>query len=331
MIKIFLNAILLMLFTASAMAQQQSDHFLAEVFGINNFKINSTLQDVQKDRQVAENLSFFRKIDNMAVYDLKVQQINLPGLHQLDRLAFDTLELTFENNKLHGADLYMPAPFRDEVFKKAWDQFNSKYGQALIVDQKKSKYKKYVWNLGSNELTLRPDAEGLLIHYASKISDKKTGWIYSDRKGKGDGKIQFNLPYFQKLLQEKLTISSFEKNLPDWETKGVSNHVFYMLNFQTMADNSPSFSITYSLKNYDIRITTEDTTSKVISEFALEKIKDTKVWSQFEKDINNLHYTLKPKLKYSHNITYSNHTFLVYLDKGDSIISVMNDFKFKLP
>jgi len=322
-----LRVFLLVLLTTGAMAQQQSDRFLTEVFAIDNFKINSTLQDFQNDKKIAENLTFFNKIDNRVVYFLINQKINLPGLKALDRLEFDTLELTFENNKLHDVMLNVPVHFKDLIFTKTCDQFNAKYGQSIVVDQKKGNYKKHVWNLGTNELTLNPYAEGLIIHYASKISNKKIGWIYADRKGKGDGKIQLNLAYFEKLLTDKLTIRSFEKFLPQWETTGALNHVYYLFNFKTMVDNDPSFSITYSLNSYDINIQT-DTTSKIISEFALEKIKDSNFWAQLEKDLDNLHYVKRPKIKYSPHIVYSNHKFLVFLDKEYSRLSIMNDFKF---
>jgi hypothetical protein len=317
-----LRVFLLVLLTTGAMAQQQSDRFLADVFGINTFKINSTLKDIQNDKKIAEHLTFFNKVDNRAVYFLSDQKINLPGLKALDRLEFDTLELVFENNKLHDVELHVPGHFKNLIITKTCDQFNAKYGQSIVVDLKNGNYKMYSWNLDTNELTLNSYTEGLFLHYASKISNKQIGWIYADRKGKGDDKIQLNLPYFEKLLTDKLTVTSFEKFLPQWETKGVLNHVYYMPNFKTLVDNSPNFSITYLLNSYDINIQIEDTTSKIISEFGLEKIKDTKVWSQFEKDLNNLNYKIGPKLKYSRNITYSNRKFLVFLDKEDSRIAI---------
>jgi len=323
-----LGIFLLVVITTGANAQQRSDSFLADVFAINSFKMNSTLQDIQNDKQVAENLSFYDKEDNRSSYRLTGQQINLPGLKPLDHLGFDTLELTFENNKLHDVALYMPASIKDVIFAKTCDQFNGKYGRAVIIDQKKNNSKKYVWNLGTNELSLNSYPEGLVVHYGSKILNKKTGWIYSDRKGKGSGTIQLNLPYFEKLLSQKLTIESFEKCLPLWETTGLQNHVFYRYNFNTRVDNSPFFSLTYSLNNYGISVTAEDTTSKIITEFELKKIKDNNFWTQFEKDLDNSHYIKRPKIKYSSNIIYSNHKFLVFLDKEDSRISIMNDFKF---
>jgi len=315
------------------MAQQRSDSFLADVFAINSFKINSTLHDIQKDRQVAENLSFFYKTDNSATYQLTGQQINLPGLRSLDRLAFDTIYLTFENNKLHDVDLYVPGSFKDIIFAKTRDQFNEKYGAVVIVDQKNSNYKKYVWNLGTKELSLLPDPRGVGIHYASKISNKKIGWIYSDRKGKGNGTFQLNLSYLEKLLKEELIVEAFEKILPNWETTGAMNHVHYELDFKSGKDNSPRFSITYSLKNYDVIIETEDTTSKIVSAVTLEKMTNANVLIQFENDLNDLHYNFirGPKHKYSRNITYSNDKYLVFLDKEDSRISIMNNIKFKLP
>lgn len=313
------------------MAQQKPDHFLADVFAFNSFKINSTLQEVQNDKHVAENLSFRFKFDNKASYYVIGQPINLPGLKSLDRLAFDTLELTFENNKLHDILLFVPNPFKDNIFKKTCDQFNSKYGQAVIVDQKKNKSKKYVWDLGTNKLTLSSYPDMLAIHYASKISNKEIGWVYNDRKGKGNGTLQLNLACLEKLLGQKLTTSSFEKILPQWETTGMFNHVDYDLNFRTLNHDRLIFSITYSLNDYDLAIRTVDTTSKVINEFKLDKIKDTNVWSQFEKDLVNLNYIMGPKLKYSTIVTYSNHKYFVFLNKEESSISIKNEFKLKLP
>jgi len=308
------------------MAQRQPDSFLKEVFAFDKIKINSTLQDIQKDKEMAENLSFSHKEDNTVTYLLTGQKINLPGLKLLDRLLFDTLHLAFENNKLHEVFLYVPRTFKNVVFTKTLDQFNAKYGQAVIVDQKRSKSKKYVWNLGANQLTLSPYPSGLAIDYTSKFSDKKIGWIYRDRKGKGNGLIQLNLYYLEKLLREKLDIGSFEKRLPEWESAGVSNHVFYRLNFKTMVDNSPTFSISYSLKKYNVTISTEDTTSRIISGFQMEKIKDVHVWSQFENDLNKLHYAIIPKLTHGRIITYTNRAFLIFLNKEDSRISIMNKF-----
>lgn len=312
------------------MAQKQSDHFLADVFAVR-FKINTPLKDIQNNKEFAENLSFRYKMDNSATYRLVGQQINLPGLHSLDRFAFDTLELIFENNKLHDVWLDIPREFKDRMFTKTCGQFNAKYGRAEIVNQKMSNYKKYVWNLGTNKIELAPIVDGLVIHYGSKLSDKKIGWIYSDRKGEGNGTIQLNLHYFEKLLGEKLTVSSFEKVLPHWETSGVLNHVAYDLNFRTLNADRATFSVTYSLSNYNLEVRTVDTTSKVINEFTLDKIKDANVWSQFEKDLVNSHYVMGPKIKYLRNITYGNHKFMVFLDKEDSRISIENDFKNKLP
>jgi hypothetical protein len=329
--KFGLKLILLSLLTKGAMAQPQSDHFLAEVFAINSFNMNSTLQEVQNDKQIAENLSVRDKMDNTVSCRLTGQPINLPGLRSLDRLAFDTLELSFENNKLHDVFLDIPSSFKDRIFTKTFDQFNAKYGQAVIVDQKKSNSKRYVWNVGANELTLNPYPDGLVIHYASKIVNKRTGWIYGNRKGKGSGTIQLNLGYLEKMLDEKLAIASFEKILPQWETTGGLNHVFYMYNFRTLAENIPSLSITYSFNKCNIRVTADDTTSKVITEFALEKIKDGNFWTQLEKDLDNSHYIKRPRMKYSPSVIYSNHKYLVFLDKEDSRISIMNDFKLKLP
>jgi hypothetical protein len=325
MLKLGLGIFLLVLLTTGAMAQQQSDHFLAEVFAINSFKMNSTLQDVQGDKQLAENLSFFDKTDNRAIYQLTGPQINLPGLSSLDRLAFDTVYLTFENNKLHDVDLYVPGSFKDKMFVKTCDKFNAQYGQFVMVDQKNSKDKKYVWNSGTKELSLRPGAGGIIVHYASKISDKKIGWIYTDRKGNGNGTIQLNLPYFEKLLDLKLTIGSFEKVLPQWETTGTLNHVFYEYNFKTRKEDEPRLSITYSLKNYNIMIQTEDTTSKIISEFMLEKITDAGVLEKFEKDLNNGQYKKRLRRNGSRSVSYSNDKYLILLDKQDSRITILRE------
>ena len=312
------------------MAQQQSDRFLADVFGINSFKMNSTLKDVQSDKQVAENLSFFHRMDNTATYKLTGVEINLPGLKSLDRLTFDTVELTFENNKLHDVNLYVPASFRNRIFKETCDQFNAKYGQAAIITEKNSSYKKYVWNLGTNELTLSPSSNGLDIYYASKIVNKKVGWIYCDRKGKGNGTIQLNLGYLEKSLDQNLTIASFEKILPQWETTGALNHVDYLFNFKTLTENNPNFFINYALKNYDINVTAEDTTSKVITTIGFKEMGEGNFLAQMEKELNSKHYIKMPKLKYSNDITYSNHKFIVLLDKGDSRI-LITKFNFKLP
>jgi hypothetical protein len=329
MLNRFLGIFLLVLLTTGAKAQQRADRFLADMFGINNFKINSTLQDIQNDKEVGGNLSFRHKIDNEAIYFLADQQVNLPGLKPLDRLEFNKLGLTFENNKLRDVELYVPVRFMELVFEKTCDQFNAKYGHFVIVDKKNSSYKKYVWNLGTNELVIDTYAKSFVVHYASKVSDKKNGWIYADRKGKGDGSLQPNLPYCEKLLKSNLTVTCFEKLLPQWETMGVSNHVRYEFNFKTMIDNSPCFYITYSLNNYDITVKTDDTTSKIISNFTLEKIKDANVWAQFEKDLNNLNYKLRPKQEKFDSDSYTDGKFLVILDKEHSSISIiLTRFKF---
>jgi hypothetical protein len=326
-----LSVVSLILLTLGAMAQQRSDHFLEEVFGLNSFKLNSTLRDIQNDKEISENLSFVSKMDNRATYFLIDEQINLPGLKSQGRLGPDTLELAFENNKLHDVVLFVPASIKDIILKKTFDQFNEKYGRAAIVDQKREDLKSYVWTLGANELSLNPYAEGLAIGYKSKTLNRNTGWIYTDRRGKGNGTIQLNLPCFEKLLNQKLTIRSFEKFLPRWKTTGVLNHVFYELNFKTLAADRPVYLVRYSLGNYDLTTETVDTTSKIINKFTLDKLKDTNVWPQFEKTLVNLHYIKRPQLRYSENIIYSNNKFLVFLDKKDSRISIMNDFKIQLP
>jgi hypothetical protein len=327
-----LSVFLLLLLTMCARAQQRSDSFLVDVFGINTFKINSTLQNIQSDKKVAENLSFRHKIDNEVIYFLADQQVNLPGLKPLDRLEFNTLELTIENNKLRDVDLYVPVRFMAQVFKKTCDQFSAKYGHFVIVDKKNSSYKKYVWNLGTNELVLDIYPKSFVIHYTSKILDKKNGWIYADRKGKGDGSVQPNLPYCAKLLKSNLTVTSFEKLLPQWETTGVSNHVRYELNFKTMIDNSPCFYITYSLNNYDITVKTDDTTSKIISELTLVELKDTTVWTKFKKDLESLDYKIKPQ-RYpdSELIEYEKKDISISLAKNHSMIFIFKTPFFKVP
>jgi len=325
-----LSIFLLVLLTTAAKAQQQSDRFLSDVFGIKTFKMNSTLQDIQNNKEIAGNLSFSYKIDNEVIYLLADQQVNLPGLKPIEGLELNKLGLIFENNKLHDVDLNIPVRFMEQVFKKTCDQFSAKYGHFVIVDKKNSNYKKYAWNLGTNELVLETYPKALVIHYASKISDKKNSWIYADRKGKGDGSIQIGLPYIEKLLKSNLTVASFEKLLPQWETMGVSNHVRYGVNFKNMIDNSPLFEVTYYLNNYDITVQTIDTTSNIISEFTLEKIKDTTVWVRFKKDMDNSGYKIRPKRKYDEGSSYSNGKFMITLDKEYSLIfiSKLPFFKF---
>src|ERR1700749_2505808 len=104
------------------------------------------------------------------MYKLVGQQINLPGFKQLDRLSFDTINLRFENEKLHDVGLYVPNRFKDVIFKNTYEQFNSKYGRVTVVDEKKRKSKKYIWDLGSNELSLTDLRSGLLILYSNKTS-----------------------------------------------------------------------------------------------------------------------------------------------------------------
>ena len=331
MLKIYLNFFLLTMLTTATMAQKKADKFLSEVFAIESFKINSSLQDVQRDKQIAENLSLFIRIDNTVDFNLTGQQINLPGLKPLDRFAFDTIELKFENDKLHDINLYLPKSFKDVVLAKSLAQFNAEYGEAAVVEMKNNKYKKFVWNLGTNELVLTPFRDGLEVHYGSKIPAKKTGWIYRDRKGKGNGTIQFNLPYFEKLIGAKLTIASFEKILPEWQTTGTLNHLSYDLNFSDLSPSRPVFYISYFLNGYNLAIKTIDTTTMVINEITLNKIKDPNIFLQFEKELDSLDYVKEPKIKYINHVDYTNRKFSVILDKGNSEISIMNEFKIKLP
>jgi len=322
-----------MLTAAGIKAQQQPDHFLNEIFSINSFKLNSPLEEIQKHKDIAKNLSFFYKEDNSSVYFLADQKVNLPGLKVLDKLAFDTLELTFENNKLHDVRVNVPARFKDQIFIKTINQFNFEYGNASILAAKRRSNKKYVWDLGVNEIIITIYQDSFGIDYMSKKkSTREKSWIYSFRKGKGKGTIKLTLPYFEQLIKSGLTVTSFEKLLPSWETTGLLNHVRYEYNFKFDTDKGPVYSITYSLANYNISITTIDTTSKIITSCSLEKVKDVHVWEAFELGLKNSHYKIRPRVRYSMGDSYTNrekHTMVIF-DKPDSTIVVI-DTKLPLP
>jgi hypothetical protein len=310
-----------------ANAQKPVDDFFAEMFSIKSVKIGSTLEDLKKNKDSTEKLSFRYQMDNRNIYDLTNLPINLPGLKPLDRLMFDTLELTFEDNKLHDLELYVPGSFRDEIFDKTCKKFDTKYGEPTVVTEKGNSYKRFIWNLGTNELFLKPYADkSFLLYYGSKIAKKKTGWVYTTRRGKGDGTLQLNLGYFEKLLQSNLSVESFEKRLPQWKTSGDLNHVRYELNFKTMADNCPNFDITYTTHDYDLEVKTFDTVSKIISEVTLKKIKQANTWELFERDLKNLNYTIRPRRYKIEDPSYVNDKkdIMVILNKANSMISITN-------
>lgn len=325
------NSTILLLFMTAIIvqtnAQKRTDNFLKDMFSINNFNINSTFKEVSKES--GEDLRPFYKEDYKNIYHLINHTVNLPGFKFIDRVTIDTLDLTFEDNQLHDVDLIVRNHLSDGVFEKTRKLLDDKYGKSTISLAKHSNYKKYTWNLGSKECSLDPSwNKGFIIRYGDKFSRKRNDWIYRDRKGNGNGTIQPDLLYFEKLLNSNLTLSALEKDLPHWETTGLENHIEYEFDFKKRVDNSPHFSITYNLNDYDLLAKTIDTTSNVISELGITKIKDVKIVIALKKDLEKQNYVIR----YSSDnaVFYKKEYISVFLSKDNSIIDISN-FKNLLP
>jgi len=75
-------------------------------------------------------------------------------------------------------------------------------------------------------------------------------------------------------------------------------------------------------------IQTNDTTSRIISGFTLEKMTGAGVLDKFEKDLNNENYK-KRQMRYgSRSVSYSTDKYLVFLDKLDSRITILREPNF---
>jgi hypothetical protein len=325
------NSTILLLFMTAIIvqtnAQKRTDNFLKDMFSINNFNINSTFKEVSKES--GEDLRPFYKEDYKNIYHLINHTVNLPGFKFIDRVTIDTLDLTFEDDELHDVDLIVRGHLSDGVFDKTRKLLDEKYGKSIGSQASHSNYKKYTWNLGAKQCSLDPSwNKGFIIRYGSKVSRKRNDWVYKDRKGKGNGTLQPNLSYFEKLLNSDLTLSALEKNLPQWETTGLENHILYQFDFKKRVDNSPHFSIIYKLNDYDLKVETIDTTANIISELGIRKTKDINIVAAFKKDLEKQNYAIR----YSSGdaIFYKKEYISVFLSKDNSIIDISN-FKNLLP
>jgi len=320
------------LITLHASAQKHTSSFLGNMFLINSFKINSTLEDVQKDKNTAVNLSFLEREDDNYYYVLANQQINLPGMKVLDKLSFNTPLLIFQNNKLNSVELNVPDRFISDNLNKTREQFDKEYGKSISYPEKESIYRKYIWDMGDYELIIDHHLDSAFtIHYGTKKTFIEKQWIYADRKGQGNGTIQLSLPYFEKLLESNLSVGSFEKYLPQWSSNGASNHVRYDYDLKTFKGKIPRFMITYNLRNCNITIETTDTTSKLISDYIIEEIKDIKLSNEFKKDLENFNYKIRPQ-RYpdSQLIQYEKKDISVSFAKDHSMIFISKIPFFKI-
>lgn len=298
--KRFLIIICLLLPIFQVKAQNHINTFLTDL-SIKDFKLNSTLVDIQKNKRINSGLTFFAKEDNVSMYILKDQKINLFDLGTTE--AF----LNFENGKLKKMSFEVLGDLDDGIFERMHKLFESKYGKPVSLPTKNNLYKIHVWKEGDNELILKPlKISFMIIFKQEEPANKNKYWIYKSRKGKGENLVQLNLNSWGELVNSKLTINEFEKYLPEWESTGTHNHIQFGFNEKTKKMDVPEFLIDYKLNNYNIEITTADTVSKIIADYKFFNIKNPFLINNIENSLIASNYRLDRKNDISGATFYRN-------------------------
>jgi hypothetical protein len=267
--------------------------------GIKDFKINSSLKDLEKNKNLTGSLSFFARRDDESMYLYKNNHLDLKSSSLLIDATF-----IFKNDTLKRLEFEKIGDSSNGDFQKAYNDLSSKYGTPISFPGKNLLYKEYAWLYKDLILRLKPLKFSFLLIYGKKPTVKHD-WVYSDRKGKGNNSVRIDLDYWEKLVNSNLTISLFEKDLPEWKTIGDNNHVDYDLNFKTRKRDIPQFSITYKLNNYDIEITA-DTSSKIIEDYQFSKIRDPIVLKNIKNSLIKLGYKRDEDVKTDNTVFYLN-------------------------
>ena len=257
------------------------------------------MTDIKKNRKINDNLHFVGKLDNGNSYVLANQKIKLFDLATTD-IAF----LTFENDKLSKISFELIGDL-DDGFEKMHKLFESKYGKATSLPSKNDSYKIYVWKEGNEELILKPLKISFMIIFEEQ-EPSSNYWIYKARKGKGKNLVQLNINNWEKLISSKLTISEFEKYLPEWESTGTHNHIDFGFNKKTKKLDVPEFLIDYKLNDYNIKITTADTASKIITDYEFFNIKNPFTMKNIKNSLTASNYKLDRKVEIVRTSFYYN-------------------------
>jgi len=290
----------LIVFQIKAQKQKNISSFLSDM-GIKDFKINSKLRNLKSNKNLKGKLTFVDKIDDESDYLYKESHLNFKSTTTLSDATFE-----FTNDSLKRVVFEKIGDLSDGVFEQVYNELTSKYGQPVSLPVKNMLYRRYEWHYKDLELILKPLKISFLVIYGKEPGIKHQ-WIYADRKGSGNNTMQISLPYWEKLIYSNLTINSFEKCLPKWETLGVKNHLEYGLNFKTKQADIPEFTLVYKLNNYDIKITA-DTTSKKISNYTFYNIKDQNSVNSIKNDLIKSHYKLTQKVEIAKASFYFNDT-----------------------
>ena len=160
---IIISALLLTILQLKA--QNHIDGFLHDL-SIENFKLNSTLNDLKKDEILNKNLVFYDKNGDISSYQLfKINNVFITKTYGFEGARFyfkkDTL-VRIEFSKFNDSD--------DKLFEKTYAQLKAKYGESHIRLSAKNKlYKSYEWRYKDDYLIAMPLKTSFMIIYGNKF------------------------------------------------------------------------------------------------------------------------------------------------------------------
>jgi len=229
------------------------------------------------------------------------------------------VNLIFKDDKLNYIDFDVLGDPANGIYEKVFENFKARYGVPLISSVENNQLKKYTWTTRSNKLMLRPNMNrSFSIVFAKNVPEQKPLWIYTNRSGHGQGLLQLNLAYFEKLVNSNLTISAFEKYLPSWTTEGVLNHVEYKFNHKTkQMDGTPFYRMSYKFIGYNIEIRTDDTVSKIIEDYKINNINNPQIIVKFKDDIRKMNYQIDP------SVTTDKYHF--YINQQKNVAAILDE------
>ncbi len=287
-----ITVLLCLLLIPQVKAQKQKDisNFLLDM-GIKDFKINSSIKDLEKKG----NLAFLSRLDDESTYLVKTAYSNA---------SINSATLVACNGALKRVAFERIGNLRSGAFERLRTDLISKYGKPLSIPSKDSSENRYEWRHKNLELILRRHTFSFIVIFGEAPAVKHL-WIYKDRKGKGKNTVQLNPDSWEKLINSNLTVAAFEKCLPNWQTTGNKNHIQFDLNSKTRKFDIPQFSLIYKLNDCDIEISA-DTTSKTISSYKFSKIHNPMVIYEIKKELMNSGYKIDKNPKRDNVIFYSN-------------------------